>query len=348
MDRKQVDAVLVAAGERLFYPRAVRAKLAQDLKFPTPQGGSASGSVSGASPAGGGNVTASGVRRRIQALVQGVPQVVVRITSKPTGMRNLRDRMRYATERGEVLHDEQGREHQGPDAVRRLATEWCHAGTPIPQRGTRAEALHITLDMPEGTNPEKVQAAAAAFAAREFRGHKYAWAFHGHQQHPHVHLLVRVEGVEPQQQELRRLDPRKADLARWRQTFAHELQARGIEAEATSRVAHGGVKNREPIWIARGKAAGKPVPAHPLAGRVTIQQKSLERALQTWGEIHAALLASPLSDDRTLAQQVRAFVERMPMVEHLAGLQRQREQVQRHQQPTVQVPQQNQGPDIER
>jgi hypothetical protein len=53
----------------------------------------------------------------------------------------------------------------------------------------------------------------------------------------------------------------------------------------------------------------------------------MERAVREWGHIHAALAASPDAADRALAQEVRAFVERMPMVEHLAGLERQRQQV---------------------
>ena len=51
---------------------------------------------------------------------------------------------------------------------------------------------------------------------------------HDHQANPHVHLSVKAESKHGQ-----RLNPRKADLHRWRETFAERLQEWGIDAEAT-------------------------------------------------------------------------------------------------------------------
>jgi len=43
----------------------------------------------------------------------------------------------------------------------------------------------------------------------------------------------------------RKLNPRKADLEQWRQTFAAVLRDRGVEAEATPRRARGVVRKAE-------------------------------------------------------------------------------------------------------
>ncbi len=49
--------------------------------------------------------------------------------------------------------------------------------------------------------------------------------------HPHVHLTVKAAGLDGV-----RLNPRKADLQRWREGFAEALREHGIEATTTSRI----------------------------------------------------------------------------------------------------------------
>ena len=71
---------------------------------------------------------------------------------------------------------------------------------------------------------------------------------HDHQANPHVHISVRAESRHG-----KRLNPRKADLQRWRETFAEKLRGWGIDAEATRQRTRGQVRNYEPIW--RVKAA---------------------------------------------------------------------------------------------
>src|SRR3546814_1171134 len=64
-------------------------------------------------------------------------------------------------------------------------------------------------------------------------------ALHTDTDHPHVHLTVATEGADGT-----RFNPRKADLHHMRETFAHELRARGVAAEATPRRARGHVQKR--------------------------------------------------------------------------------------------------------
>ena len=64
------------------------------------------------------------------------------------------------------------------------------------------------LSMPTGTPPDKVLAAVRNFAREQFWGqHRYAFALHTDEDHPHVHLVLKAvseQGV--------RLNIRKATL----------------------------------------------------------------------------------------------------------------------------------------
>jgi len=81
------------------------------------------------------------------------------------------------------------------------------------------------LSMPKGTNPTNLQKAAREFARIEVADHRYVMVLHTHQANPHVHLSVKAESRRGQ-----RLNPRKSDLHRWRETFAERLRERGIDA----------------------------------------------------------------------------------------------------------------------
>jgi hypothetical protein len=259
-------------------------------------------------------------------------------------MGQVRQHLRYVTERGEVLHDCEGREYVGPEAVRVFGDQFKCAGSPIPAVGTQREAFQLALDMPPGTDPEAVKAAAVAFAQQEFAGHRWAWVYHGHQKHPHVHLIVRAQG-----RRFQRLAPSPADLHRWRETFARELRSRGVPAQATTRLVRGAVHNEEPLWVTRARKAGTLRQEPPLHNRVTLGSEAMQRTLTSWAYLHAALSESPDAADRELAAAVNSFVRHMPMVAHVVGVELERQRQQELQrQPMAQAPQQDQEPDIGR
>ena len=109
----------------------------------------------------------------------------------------------------------------------------------IDEEGHRREAFNIMLSMPRGTDPLIVQRAAREFAQIELADHRYVMVLHDHQANPHVHLSVRAESKHG-----KRLNPRKADLHRWRETFAEKLRDWGIDAEATRQASRGEYRNR--------------------------------------------------------------------------------------------------------
>jgi hypothetical protein len=100
----------------------------------------------------------------------------------------------------------------------------------------RVKLVHnIVLSMPSPTPAAKVQRAAAAFARENFGAkHPYAMALHTHQEHPHVHLVVKAEGWDG-----RRLHIDKAMLRNWRAQFAQLMRDQGVAANATPRAVRG-------------------------------------------------------------------------------------------------------------
>ncbi len=76
---------------------------------------------------------------------------------------------------------------------------------------------------------------------------------HDHQANPHAHISV----VRAESKRGKRLNPRKTDLHRWRETFAEMLRERGVEAEATRQATRGSARNYPDLW--RVKAV-KPQP----------------------------------------------------------------------------------------
>ena len=212
-----IDGVLITWGDRLFYPgnRMVRSNPAPKLSR------------------AGMSQRAAVIRRRIAAtVVRRAPQVMVKVTGGGRGMGAIAAHFRYISKNGRLeIEDDLGEKIQGRNAVRDLAEDWRFGGSLIPEdsdAGLRREAFNIMLSMPRGTDPLAVQRAARAFAKAELAGHKYVMVLHDHQANPHVHISVRAEARNG-----KRLNPRKADLHRWRETFAQRLREQGIDAEAT-------------------------------------------------------------------------------------------------------------------
>jgi hypothetical protein len=102
--------------------------------------------------------------------------------------------------------------------------------------------FNIMLSMPRGTDPLSVQRAARVFAQAELAGHKYVMVRHDHQANPYVHISLRAESKQG-----KRLNPRKSDPDRWRETSAEKLCGCGVEAEATGQATHGRSRKLEPL-----------------------------------------------------------------------------------------------------
>ena len=173
--------------------------------------------------------------------------------------------------------------------------------------------------MPHGTDARIVQKAAREFAQAELSGHRYVMVLHEHQANPHVHLSVRAESRTGT-----RLNPRKTDLHRWRETFAEKLRGWGIEAEATRQATRGESRNFDPLWRVKAKQEGRLRQAGSAAKTGPRHWESRAEAMKGWAYIIKALAASESSEDRELAKRVARFVQATPFFKETVR-QRQRE-----------------------
>ena len=117
-----------------------------------------------------------------------------------------------------------------------------------------------------------------------------------------MHISVRAESKHG-----RRLNPRKTDLHRWRETFAEKLGERGIEAEATRQATRGATRNPAQLWQVKAAEQGrllKPRSSHRRGAAVTISRAEAQRA---WQGIAAALAQSGDAGDRKLAEAIDRF-----------------------------------------
>jgi hypothetical protein len=308
-----IDGVLVQWGERLFYPGN------RIVKSWTPR-------LHGQS-------RAMAIRKRIEATVRRAPQVMVKVTGGGRGMAAIRAHFRYISKNGRLeIEDDRGVVERGRDALKEVERQWQYGGAFIDERGHRREAFNIMLSMPRGTDPLIVQRAAREFAKAEFADHRYVMVLHHHQANPHVHLSVKAESRHGQ-----RLNPRKADLHRWRETFAERLRAWGIDAEATRQASRGEHRNRDELWRIKAREQGRLVKDRPQKKSGEPHRLSRQAALDAWRQIFVALADSKSRDDQELAGRIAAFVKDMPMMARTAMVERDRQlmSLSREHQPTL-------------
>ena len=288
-----IDGVLIQWGDRLFYPgnRIVKTKPQPKL---------------GASAA---RQRAAAIRERIEAtVVRRAPQVMVKVTGGGRGMTAIAAHFRYISKNGRLdIEDERGETLRGKDTLPELADDWRFGGTLIDDIGDRREAFNIMLSMPRGTDPLIVQKAAREFAQIELADHKYVMVLHDHQANPHVHISVRAESKHG-----KRLNPRKADMHRWRETFAEKLRGMGIDAEATRQASRGNMRNYEPLWPVKAGQDGRLLTARGRFKGSPASVASRPEAVEAWGHIAKALAASADASDHGLAQAVAGLVRELP------------------------------------
>ncbi len=285
-----IDGVLVQWGDRLFYPgnRMVRSRT-PNLRTPRrPQ-------------------SAEAIRRRIEATVRRVPQVMVKVTGGGRGIKAIAAHFRYISKNGRLdVEDENGTKLQGRGAVHELAEDWRFGGSYIGDESPRREAFNIMLSMPRGTDAQIVLRAAREFAREELAEHKYVMVLHEHQANPHVHISVRAESGQG-----RRLNPRKADLHRWREVFAEKLRGWGIEAEATRQATRGRNRNFDPLWRIKAREDGRLRTSRPTAKSNPQARATRAEAVEAWMQVGRALATSAAKADRDLARSISAFVQEM-------------------------------------
>ncbi|KLU20654.1 DNA polymerase [Caballeronia mineralivorans PML1(12)] len=292
-----IDAMLLNWGDRLFHaslkhvsaPRLSRARLDDE---------------------------AARMRAQLARTLKRAPEVMVKIANKASsaqGMGAVRRHLRYISRSGQVeLEDQDGLVIVGADALRDLTDAWQLGGWGVPEKSVRREVFNILLSMPPGTDRQAVRDAARDFACLEFGdGRAYVFAAHDDEAHPHVHLSVQVRGPDG-----RRLNPRKRDLQRWREQFAEQLRAHGVEANATSRLTRGATQ-RYPTQAVVHMVAHGETPRYWRAAANDTQRRAGWQAQSSvfaaWREVARAMAGSHSLEDRQMAIEVVNFVWAMPV-----------------------------------
>lgn len=277
-----------------------------------------------------GGAPGGGVRARLERVAARAPEVMVKITGRTRDAAHLRAHLDYISRNGRMeMEGADGALVVGRHDVADLADDWAAALAERPRRKDSPVSHSVILSMPAGTNEIAVRDAARSFAADMFAGrHDYVFTLHTDTPRPHVHLAICSRGHAGE-----RLNPKKADLELWRQTFAQALRDRGVEAEATPRRARGVTRKAErtplrkirdrqeagtgPIGQIRSSAYRDAAKAAfqgqtertPWEHRIVARQQAVRGLYLAQAQL---LGRSSNPDDRTLAAKIEAFVGGMP------------------------------------
>lgn len=247
----------------------------------------------------------SDVRARLLAVAKGGRQVMVKITPGKNGtMAAVRKHLQYIGQDGEQqVQDQDGNTSKGWAAVDDLAWAWQHTGPMMPAQAEHRLAFNIMFSMPEGSDERAVYAAVRATAEIEFSGHLWVIGQHFDEPQVHCHVCVKAEGLDGT-----RLNPRKADLNRWRERFAHELRERGVEAEATKRATRLHQKLVKKPWAVtrlEERGAGTQNVTNPATEkRIRKWQDTEKLTASSYAKIIAALHQSDDATDQILAKEL--------------------------------------------
>jgi len=261
---------------------------------------------------GRGGQSPAGWAERMGSSGRGAKEVLVKISGGGRDADGVQAHFEYIDRHGKLdIETDHGEVLRGKTAATEIINDWAldygavpgapHSRSKVAPDGKRRQprqAFNIVLSMPAGTPPEKVLKAVKKFAREEFaHQHRYAMTLHAeekkkHGAHPHVHLVVKAE----HEYDGSRLNPRKADLQRWRERFAEYLTELGVAATATRREDRGFVKTNKktPIYRAAQRKpkdtanSARPAMLTTTAGDSAFMRRKLEtvkRELRATGTV---------------------------------------------------------------
>ena len=198
----------------------MKPSLDDDFRFILAKTGKAKGPVSGAG-------RRSLVLQAIQGGVNGAPQVMLKITSFSSSAQKLAAHLDYISRNGDnEVFDRDG------NSFSRLATTATEPREAMQLYGREIAAasktnattkgrprsrisMNLMLSMPAGTDKTAFELAVGDFLREEYSEREYVYTFHDDRDHYHAHIVVGLRRNDG-----RWLNPRKNDIAGWRQSFA--------------------------------------------------------------------------------------------------------------------------------
>ena len=218
-------------------------------------------------------------------------EVMLKITGFGKGAGHIKAHLDYITRNGDLeLETDRGVILNGREEVKDFFKDWSKDFSDSERYKNQRDTMHMVLSMPESTPPEAVRQAVRDFAKETFgKNHSYVFALHTDEPHPHVHLTVKMRGLNGE-----RLNPRKADLQAWREGFALQMRDQGIEAEATPRVSRGVVRKPEKAVVRHIEQGDKTHPPRvPKVKALQIKEAAQEISAEQKG---AMLYPHPIRD----------------------------------------------------
>ena len=241
-------------------------------------------------------------RGKLKALINRTPEVMLKTRRGGKSLPHIKAHIDYISRNGNLeLEDENGFLYRGKDETKEVLDNWQNEGYRISSTGKdRAEAFNLILSMPAGTDRESVKNASREFAQTVFSNHQYVVAAHEDTPQPHVHISVKMVSKQG-----RRLNPHKADLQEWRETFVEKLAEQGIEANATPRFLRGVSKRSEKQAARHSK---NDTESHKNTPKIVLKSKSVIQAEREYEKLAKALLNGS-KEDRALSLQITKFVD---------------------------------------
>lgn len=243
-------------------------------------------------------------RATLKAMVQKVPEVMVKVTGGARTQRGARAAINYIAREGEKdkesveLVDQDGNRYIGAGEVKEAADMLIGEGYAMPEKSKHRQTFSVVLSMPPGTDREAVARAAEDFAKKHYSNHQYLIAHHRDESHPHAHIIVKsrssVDG--------KNMDIRKVTLQKWRASFAKELEAHGVEAVATK------AKSRFNTPLGRNWKKTK-FPNTDKNKRSATPQEQINKEARNHNLLASVLANSPKAQDRQLSKDIKTWVQ---------------------------------------
>lgn len=175
------------------------------------------------------------IKKKINSLRVNAPEVMLKITSFTTTKKQVVDHLSYIARNGNVpIFNSYDRDVSEERAAGDIAREI------IEIKGRKT--MDMVLSMPPGTPENAFVDSTQEYLKKYFGNHDYFYSFHNDTDCYHAHVVVPMVD-----RNLNRINPRKADIEKWREGFAEELEIKGIPANAMKNITKGKYKNTIPI-----------------------------------------------------------------------------------------------------
>jgi type IV secretion system T-DNA border endonuclease VirD2 len=281
------------------------------------------GGAKGVMRAGGRKATGGGLAR-LQRVMAGAPEVMVKVTFQHNGRAAVLKHMTYITRNGSIeMENELGEAFTDKRDLHEVLDVWDVQYLEEKENAEIKDTVNIVYGMPADMDDDAVRDAVRATLKQTVANHRFIFALHSPKtdpgkdgsKHPHVHVVIQKTGVNG-----KRLRHGPQELASWRECFAQELRARGIEAEATRRYARGQFKKaeRQPILEMKKRGVTPKVFTGEIDGRA-IKARNKDSAMSKFMDVQKKLhtLAERMKTEGTpeeqkIGRQLAAFVTQRP------------------------------------